>query len=749
MHRVGRRRLGVIGRGTVHARIDCATMPRLVPAAAALATLAFTGTAAAHVERPAYWPNPAPDTSISPATGGAVPKARTLKSALNRKLPGTTRVVCQSNSMALVRRSIGSAKKNGYYVRPSDKRKLSRKQARRLLRMNRKFKRMCKFREIQPAVNASGNNDRVVIMPGLYTEPTSRAKPTNDPACDEYRTNGDKPGEEGTALSYEFQFRCPNDQNLVAVMGRAVSETEPPMPPRENRHGIPDEGPCIRCNFQMEGSGVNADDVVIEAGDATKGDGGPNGVGTAKDVAVRADRADGFVLKNIKVRHAKEHGIYVLESDGYLLTHFKAYYNGLYGTLTFVEDHGVQQHCDAVGHGDSGIYPGAAVETGAQRPEGTEFRYNQEIRFCDLHHNMAGYSGTNGNAVHIHHNNIYDNALGLQTDVVTGAGHPGYPGDSMLVEHNRFYSNNFNVYEEDSTVNPAFPFPVGTGLWIAGGNKHEIRNNHFWDNWRRGTMLFSVPDQLICGEAAGGNQQAGCDPNGQTTSFDNSHYDNVMGARPDGTPDPNGTDFWWDPYPGTTGNCWWNNKPAEGASITYSPSEPPRAPFPDCDAGKNRGESVGTGDMRQTGELLSCVAAFETRTFDPNGPCPWFKTPPEPQPKSGGGGRTGSGTGLPIRSFSATVPKSATGSVNKRADLSAVTCAEWNSAGDAGRAWLVDAIEAFAGGVVNDHEKVVGYGNTLTTEEAHAQFDAYCSREFAQSFLLYKLYTYGAAVTRE
>jgi len=89
--------------------------------------------------------------------------------------------------------------------------------------------------------------------------------------------------------------------------------------------GIPDEGPCIRCNLQIEGSGVNADDVAIDAGDASKGDGGPNGVGTVKDVAIRADRADGFVLRNVTVRHAAEHGIYVLESDGYILDRFKAY----------------------------------------------------------------------------------------------------------------------------------------------------------------------------------------------------------------------------------------------------------------------------------------------------------------------------------------------------------------------------------------------------------------------------------------
>jgi hypothetical protein len=700
--------------------------------------------ASAHVERPSYWPDPAVDTSVKGGTGGKVPTVRTLASALNGKKLGVTRVVCQKNSLQLLNGSIAKARTDGYFIRPSVHKNLSAKQAKKLRKINKRLFKNCRFNEIQPAVTKSRNNDRVVIMPGLYEEPTSRAAKTHDPACDKYRTNGDRPNQENTALSYEYQVNCPNDQNLIAVLGRKVGKDPVLVPPRENRHGIPDLGKCIRCNLQIEGSGVNADDVIIEAGDASKGDGGPNGVGTKKDVAIRADRADGFVLKNVKVRHAKEHGIYVLESDGYVLTNFKAYYNGLYGTLTFVEDHGLTQHCDAVGHGDSGVYPGAAVETGEQRPEGTEFRYNQEVRFCDLHHNMAGYSGTNGNAVKFHKNNVYDNALGLQTDVVTGAGHPGYPGDSMLIENNRFYDNNFNVYEEDSSVIPAFPFPVGTGMWIAGGNRHQVRNNYFYDNWRRGTMLFSVPDQLVCGEAAGGNQQAGCDPNGQTTSFYNSFYNNKMGITPEGAADPNGVDFWWDPYPGTVGNCWWDNETPKGVALTYSPVT--HAPFPSCDKGKDPGSSIGTGSPPQTGELLSCVAAFETRNFDPNGPCPWFKTPEEPQPANS--------TGMGPRStsfdapFAAQVPMPAEGSIDKRSDLSGVSCANWNTAGDEGRAWLVDSITAFAGGSVVDGEKIVGYGDTLSDEDATNLFNNWCPQRYAQGFVLYKLYTYAAAVSK-
>ena len=47
------------------------------------------------------------------------------------------------------------------------------------------------------------------------------------------------------------------------------------------------------------------------------------------------------MIRNLKVRHATEHDIYVLETDGYLLDHFKTFYGGEYGVLTFVEDHGV------------------------------------------------------------------------------------------------------------------------------------------------------------------------------------------------------------------------------------------------------------------------------------------------------------------------------------------------------------------------------------------------------------------------
>src|SRR6186997_385965 len=84
--------------------------------AALVSVLLVPQLASAHVERPSYWPDPAPDCSVSPCAGGAIPTARTLASALDPSLVGRTRVVCQPDSMDRVRRSIATAVADGYDV---------------------------------------------------------------------------------------------------------------------------------------------------------------------------------------------------------------------------------------------------------------------------------------------------------------------------------------------------------------------------------------------------------------------------------------------------------------------------------------------------------------------------------------------------------------------------------------------------------------------------------------------------------
>src|SRR4051794_21509849 len=751
-------------------RVKGKTVRRACAAAATMLMAFAPATASAHVERSAYWPDPAPDCSVTPCAGGGVPTARSLASALDRSQPGATHVVCQASSMNRLKRSIAAARAHGYDVRPTDHRTLSARTARQLLAINSALARRCRFHEIQKAVNASGNNDRVVIMPGLYSEPTSRAQPTHDPACKPYLTHADS-GDPG-ALSHAYQVHCPNDANLVAVIGRGLGPGKDPDPALEDRHGIPNAGKCIRCNLQIESSGVSADDVVIEAGDANAGNGGRSAVGHQKDVGIFADRADGLVVRKVTVRHATEHDIYILESDGYRFDQFKTFYAGAYGVLTFVEDHGLMENCEAAGNGDSGLYPGAGAKTNAGRDPKyyPEARYSQEIRNCDSHHNTGGYSGTNGNATHIDHNNFYDNALGFTTDVFTAPGHPGFPQQGDLIEDNNFYDNNFNPYAEGSDVNPYIPVPVGTGLWIAGGNDNVLRRNRFFDNYRRGVMLFAAPDATVCGPVVGSTTPVpGCDPAKVSTSYNNSFTANLMGVAPNGDVQPNGTDFWWDDFPTNTGNCWWGNIPAPGHSITTSP-----ATLPDCANGADRSKSMGTGDVGNESELTGCLVGFTVGSY-PNGEpalCDWTKTPAKPSGSrasaAGAGGSAIAGErrqeflslceALPqsrtCAPFTGTAPSSAPsaprgpavvlrGAWARRA-LGLYTCRDWRRASSSLRTRLLARLRHFTGGRV-EGDALTGYGTVLAAGRAASLFDNRCASRGSAAFALYKMYGQAAA----
>jgi hypothetical protein len=245
---------------------------RLVIAACSIAALALVpAVAIAHIERASYWPDPAPDTSVSPPAGGAVPDARSLYTALDQAQPGDTRVVCQGQAVPyradqdVSHARVDKLKAKLRKARKANKEEKARRLKRRLRRAKRNYRQalaaemsarqayqqqlgqqgsmqaldaatadarangykirlsqpaihpsdaelsqlrdfnaqllaQCHYGSIQAAVNDSGNNDRVVVMPGLYTEPASRAAPTNDPACDQYEEQNDK-GDTG-AVSY-------------------------------------------------------------------------------------------------------------------------------------------------------------------------------------------------------------------------------------------------------------------------------------------------------------------------------------------------------------------------------------------------------------------------------------------------------------------------------------------------------------------------------------------------------------------
>lgn len=441
---------------------------------------------------------------------------------------------------------------------------------------NERLLPLCGFEHIQAAIDAvAQRGTRILVMPGVYREEPSLA-PTPD--CDE-------PPEGEHGMTYEWQYECPHNRNLIAVFGDDPADEDI----------VCDHE--VRCDLQIEGTGATPEDVIIDGG-------------FAKANAIRADRADGFYVRNLTVQRVGFSGIFVAETDGYVMDRVTGRWVDEYGLNTFVSDHGLIKDCEAYGGGDSGVYVGANPDHHGLRPA-------VEITGCSVHHNALGYSGTSGNATYVHDNNFFHNGAGIATDSVYPE-HPGYPQDSAVFVHNRIHSNNVDYYRfkrdgtcdkpsaergyENGVVCPIVPVPVGTGILIAGGNANLIGANHIFDNWRYGTMLFFAP-AILRGE------------NDPTKQYDTSHFNrslrNTFGETPGGEPSPNGLDVWWDEE--GAGNCWEGNTAPGGVR-----SDP--AALPDCQTTP----LFTPGNPVKQASLLPCA-----QYLDP--PCDWFRTPAAPK----------------------------------------------------------------------------------------------------------------------
>jgi hypothetical protein len=189
--------------------------------------------------------------------------------------------------------------------------------------------------------------------------------------------------------------------------------------------------------------------------------------------------------------------------------------------------------------------------------------------------------------------------------------------------------------------------PIGTGVVWPGMNGAKLYRNFIFDNWRHGSLLAAVPDQ-VAGEPEGNvDPQVHCQ-NTQisTTSCANEFYENVMGQVPAGftwptaiekfgnkfggreeKTLPNGVDFWWDEFAGNNGNCWHDNKGPDGTpgSVT-GPGDgmPPDSLPADC------GASTGTGDVVKEGVLVDCVTWYEFKGDGQYPLCYWFRQPERP-----------------------------------------------------------------------------------------------------------------------
>jgi hypothetical protein len=199
----------------------------------------------------------------------------------------------------------------------------------------------------------------------------------------------------------------------------------------------------------------------------------------------------------------------------------------------------------------------------------------------------------------------------------------------------------------------------------------------------------------------------GCDPLKLSTSHRNQFYGNTMTG--------NGVDFWWDAFPGNSGNCWYSN-----GTVTTSPGN-----LPDCLNGKAPFLSFGFGNLGNELELLTCMANLK-----PGGPCPWFTTPKATTAKAA------------TRTAPAGDHDHPESSELNDARLAAMTCHSWHEMTTEQRDHMLGKMAVFMGGQI-DHPGA--RGTTLSEQNATKMLDNACGLSFAGPFKLYKLYARAAA----
>ena len=255
---------------------------RIIVIGGLIAGLAIPATVSAHLERPSYWPDPRADTTVTPAAGGKVPLARSLSSALTRTsgtraTSSNTRVVCQGRggrtSLKLVKRSIADAAEERLSPAPEPAchPRLEEAGGRSCSSSTAGLRRSAASSSIQKAVDASGNNDRIVIMPGRYTEPKSREAPTNDPRCNPSLLQKDASGD--PTPSYEYQVDLPErpEPDLrpgPRGQGQAArgAARRPPRHPRRRSSAR-----ASAATSRSRARGVKPEDVILDAGDDYEG----------------------------------------------------------------------------------------------------------------------------------------------------------------------------------------------------------------------------------------------------------------------------------------------------------------------------------------------------------------------------------------------------------------------------------------------------------------------------------------------
>jgi hypothetical protein len=245
------------------------------------------------------------------------------------------------------------------------------------------------------------------------------------------------------------------------------------------KEGVKIQSP-VKDGIKLIGDPKNPDKVVLEGKGAKSNQNG-----------VQVNNADKVTIDGFYARDYKGNGFFVVNVDGYKMTHLKAGLVGTYGLYAFNSKGGEMSSSEAFYNNDSGFYVGQTpVQT---KPKRTT------LKNLVSWGNVLGYSGTNSRYVTITKSKFFNNGLGIVPNVLDSEKYP--PFEDNVITDNDVFWNNYDYFQgapfklqQSAVAADNLLYPVGTGILLFGGRRNQVENNRVWGNYLLG---FGEINQIV------------------------------------------------------------------------------------------------------------------------------------------------------------------------------------------------------------------------------------------------------------
>jgi hypothetical protein len=289
------------------------------------------------------------------------------------------------------------------------------------------------------------------------------------------------------------------------------------------REGVTIIGPSKRY-LRLVGNPGDPSKVVLD---------GSRGRGVPRQNGVWVRDADQVTINGFSARHYNGNGFYVLNANGYKLTHLKATLTGVYGVYAFNSVGGEMSRSESSYNNDAGFYIGQTP------PQTTPKR--SLVTHVKSWGNVIGFSGTNMRYVTITQSQFFNNGTGVVPNALDSEKYA--PPEDNVITNNDIFWNNFNYYAgapfklRKSDV--GVPYPVGVGVLLFGGRRNEVSGNRVYGNYLGGVgalkqvLLKQANAADLIGNRVHDNQfgLGGTDLNGRDLVYDGTGSDNCFAGN--------------------------------------------------------------------------------------------------------------------------------------------------------------------------------------------------------------------------